>query len=126
MDIPRNIKWILLAVALFAVGHYSLRSALNSFSLANPSYTQYMSWVNAAALALYFVCSLVSSYLNRKQFIFTGTVTGTLSAITAIVVFNVAVNDSIGMAITLVTGIVLGALGGFAAKLLTRRRAHAL
>jgi hypothetical protein len=126
MDIPRNIKWIFLAVVLFAVGHYSLRSALHSLGLANPSYTQYMSWVNASALALYFVCSLLSSYLNRKQFIFTGTVTGFLSAITAIVVFNVAVNDSIGMGITLVTGIVLGALGGVAAKVLTGRCAHEL
>jgi MFS-type transporter involved in bile tolerance (Atg22 family) len=126
MDIPKNIKWILIAVLLFAVGHYLIKSAANNLSLSNPSFTEYMSWLNALALALYFICGVVASYLNKKQFLFTGTVTGFLSAITAMFIFNVAVNDVSGKVITLVTGIILGAIGGAVAKLLTRRWVHAL
>ncbi len=53
-------------------------------------------------------------------------VTGLLSAITALFLFNVAVNDVIGKAITVATGIILGALGGVLAKILSKRSAHAL
>ncbi len=126
MDITKNMKWILISVLLFALGHYTIRTAANNLSLANPSFTEYMSWLNALALFLYFICGAVSSYISKKQPVITGTVTGLLSAITAIIVFNVAATDASGKAITLVTGIVLGALGGFVVKKLSKGGAHAL
>ncbi len=126
MDITNNIKWILISVVLFAIGHYAIQSTANNLSFSDPLFTEYASWLNILALALYFVCGAISSYLSKQKYVITGAVTGLLSASAAIFMFNVSAYDISGMFITLITGILLGAAGGVVAKHLSRRRAHAL
>ena len=114
-------KGILLAVSAFILMHYSIRYVANSAEISQDNYIELISWLNFAALSIYFVSGLLASMFYNKNLALIGMVTGLLASLSAIILFGVSVNDTLGKLITVITGMVLGGFGGVAAMFIKSR-----
>ena len=121
-----KMEWIVIAVIMFSVLHYMIIYISSNLSISVDYYQEAISWLNIAALSLYFLCGMFASIFQRKRFIAIGLVVGFVSALNAVLLFNVANGDVNGIFITVITGLILGSLGGTFSMLINRWRTNAL
>lgn len=91
--------------------HYSLTLTGNYFANNSEEFMAWLPWLNLTAYFLYFLSGLVASLLSIKHFILVGFIAGLMSAIAAVLIFGVGI-DQFGTFVTLVSGFILGGLGG--------------
>ncbi len=125
MQSLNKIQAIILAVILFMVLHYLLTISSNLIANNSNAFISLLPWLNITAYFLYIISGFTSSTIIKKQFISTGSITGLLSALSVIVIFGVG-NDLFGIITTLVSGLILGCIGGGLSYYLNRGAVNAL
>ena len=125
MESFNKIQAVSLAVILFVVLHYSLTLTGNYFANNSEEFMVWLPWLNLTAYFLYLLSGLVASLLSRKHSIFVGLVAGLMSALAAVLIFSVG-SELFGVFVTLVSGFVLGGLGGGLSLLFKGRVTNAL
>lgn len=123
MDLAREIRIYGIAVGLFAVLHFSLTAA-STGRLGTEDFGTLRPWINAIAYLLYVFTGFVAGFVAGRRRVLHGVVAGALAAVTAIMIFRIAVFDGFGMLALLATGTILGGLGGFSSLLLCHGRAR--
>jgi len=81
-----------------------------------------MPWINATVYFLYVIAGFAAGMVAKRRMIANGFIAGVLAAVTAILVFGVTRGDAFGITVTVITGSVLGGIGGASSMLLARHK----
>lgn len=126
MRIYNKVKGVTIALLVFILIHYSITYIANSVANTQENYLTFLPWLNFAVFFVYFLCGLLASIFYENNFVLIGLVTGLLSALVAITLFNVAVNDMSGMLMTITIGMLLSGFGGVISMLIKPRLKNTL
>ena len=107
---------------MFAVLFFVVTTAANSIVNTAANIETLLPWINATVYFLYVIAGFAAGLVAKRRMIANGLTAGVLAAVTAILVFGVTRGDSIGVATTIITGGVLGGIGGASSMLLTRQK----
>jgi len=121
-----KIQAILVAVILFILLHYLLTIASNYLANNSEQFISIFQWLNLAAYFLYILCGFISGMLSKQHLIIVGLITGLASALLVVLIFGVAGGDAFGVFSTLITGTVLGGIGGVFSWFLKRKATNSV
>ena len=123
---PLNkISAITIAVILFMALHYTLTYTANYIANNSDLYLKLLFWLNLLAYFLYVLSGFVANQLIKTKSIYIGFVTGIASALSSILIFGVGA-DLFGIFAILISGCILGGIGGALSLYINSRVANAL
>ena len=125
MRLLNRVQVISIAVILFICLHYLLTLISNYLANNLSDFPVYLPWLNLTAYLLYLLIGFVASVLSKEQFIFVGLIAGLISALSAVLLFSVG-GSIYGVFVTLVSGLVLGGIGGGLSLIIKRKLKNAL
>ena len=105
--------------------HYSLTLGSNYLANNSVNFQSLIPWLNLTAYALYVLCGFIAGILSNAKYIVVGSVAGIISAATAVVIFGVG-GEAFGMFTTLISGLILGSVGGSLSLLFKGKPKNAL
>jgi hypothetical protein len=111
MAIPNEFRAYVISVVVFAILLFAHTVVSNNVINSATDVDTFVPWINATTYFLYMIAGLVSSLIAKRRVMFNGAIAGILSAIVAIVIFDVA-GDPFGTMAAIVNGGVLGGIGG--------------
>jgi hypothetical protein len=106
------MKGYLLAVVTFSVLHWLLTFFSNALVGSTDNWKTTLMWLNLLAYSLYLVAGLTAAAVARRKPMLHGSVAGVLAATAAILIFGVSYGELYGKIFMLLSGAVIGGLGG--------------
>jgi len=125
MKTLNNTQAVLISAALFICLFFLLTLGSNYLANNSQNFVVYLHWLNFVAYVLYILGGFVAGILLKQNKIIVGLVAGLISAVSAILMFGVA-HEAFGIFATLVSGLVLGGIGGGLSLLFKRKFTNAL
>jgi len=122
----REIRSIVISVAIFLLLHFALTEATNYFANIENHFNEWLLWINITAYFLFVIVGFVAGILTKKHFLLVGALTGACSALAAILIFGVAGHDIFGIFAMLANGTIFGGIGGAISLFVMGNRANAL
>lgn len=111
-----------VSVALFAVLFFVVTTASKNIVNTTSDVETLLPWINAVVYLLYVIAGFVAGMVAKRRLIANGLIAGVLASVTAILVFGVTQGDAFGNAASVITGGVLGGIGGAFSMLLAQQK----